>query len=237
MVEMNMNKQQKTISPGIVVLTLLLVVVFPFLPLLISKHWDWWEAWVYAITTIIAFALSRVIAARRHPDIIAERAGFLQHENTKPWDKRLASLALLGGSLIPLVAGLNALYAWSPLFSLPVKIALLVLILAGYVLGSYAFIENAFFSAEVRLQADRGHQVVSSGPYRWIRHPGYAGSLLTTLVIPLFLDSLWALLPAVFSIILLVIRTNLEDKALTDELEGYGDYTKRVRYRLVPGVW
>jgi protein-S-isoprenylcysteine O-methyltransferase Ste14 len=237
MVEMNMNKQQKTISPGIVVLTLLLVVVFPFLPLLISKHWDWWEAWVYAITTIIAFALSRVIAARRHPDIIAERAGFLQHENTKPWDKRLASLALLSGSLIPLVAGLNALYAWSPLFSLPVKIALLVLILAGYVLGSYAFIENAFFSAEVRLQADRGHQVVSSGPYRWIRHPGYAGSLLTTLVIPLFLDSLWALLPAVFSIILLVIRTNLEDKALTDELEGYGDYTKRVRYRLVPGVW
>jgi uncharacterized membrane protein len=90
------NKQQKIISPGIFILTILLVVVIPFLPLLISKHWDWWEAWVYAITTIIAFTFSRVIAARRHPDIIAERAGFLQHENTNPWDKRLASLGLFG---------------------------------------------------------------------------------------------------------------------------------------------
>jgi protein-S-isoprenylcysteine O-methyltransferase Ste14 len=129
------------------------------------------------------------------------------------------------------------LYAWSPLFSLTVKIALLVLILAGYTLGSYAFIENAFFSAEVRVQADRGHQVVSSGPYRWIRHPGYAGSLLTTLVIPFFLDSPWAFLPAVFCIILLVIRTNLEDKTLWNELEGYRDYAMRVGYRLFPGVW
>jgi protein-S-isoprenylcysteine O-methyltransferase Ste14 len=237
MVVVKINIQQKKISPGIIILTLLLVVVFPFLPLLISKRWDWWEAWVYAITTIIAFALSRILAARRHPDIIAERAGFLQHENTKPWDKRLASLGMLGGSLIPLIAGLNALYAWSPLFSLTVKIALLVLILAGYTLGSYAFIENAFFSAEVRVQADRGHQVVSSGPYRWIRHPGYAGSLLTTLVIPFFLDSPWAFLPAVFCIILLVIRTNLEDKTLWNELEGYRDYAMRVRYRLFLGIW
>jgi protein-S-isoprenylcysteine O-methyltransferase Ste14 len=237
MVEVNLNKKRKTISPRIFILTILLVVVFPFLPLLISKHWDWWEAWVYAITTIMAFALSRVIAARRHPDLIAERAGFLQHENTKLWDKRLASLGLLCGSLVPLVIGLDALYAWSPLFSLPLKIALLVLILAGYVLGSYAFIENAYFSAEVRVQSDRGHQVVSNGPYRWIRHPGYAGSLLTTLVIPLFLDSPWAILPAMFSIILLVIRTNLEDQALWNELEGYRDYAMRVRYRLFPGIW
>jgi protein-S-isoprenylcysteine O-methyltransferase Ste14 len=139
--------------------------------------------------------------------------------------------------LVPLVAGLDALYAWSPEFSLPVKLASLVIILVGYVLGSYAFIENRFFSAEVRIQSERGHQVVTSGPYRWIRHPGYAGSLLTTLVIPFFLDSRWAFLPAVFCIILLVIRTNLEDKALSNELEGYRDYAMRVRYRLFPGIW
>jgi protein-S-isoprenylcysteine O-methyltransferase Ste14 len=89
----------------------------------------------------------------------------------------------------------------------------------------------------VRIRTDRGHQVVSSGPYRWIRHPGYTGSFLTTLVLPLFLDSGWAFLPAVFSMILLVIRTTLEDKALTNELESYRDYAKRVRYRLLPGVW
>ncbi|OGN90466.1 MAG: hypothetical protein A2Y88_02970 [Chloroflexi bacterium RBG_13_48_10] len=232
-----MNIKPKKISPRIVVLLLILVVVVPFLPLLISWHWDWWEAWVYAITTILGFALSRLLAARTHPDIIAERANFHQHENTKPWDKRLTLLGFLGGGLVPLVAGLDALYDWSPPYSLPLKIVSLIAILAGYALGSYAFIENSFFSAEVRIQADRGHRVVSSGPYRWIRHPGYAGSLLTTLVIPLFLDSGWAFLPSVFSVVLLVIRTKLEDKALTDELEGYSDYTRRVRFRLLPGVW
>jgi len=232
-----MNNKQRSISPRIVILAIFLIVVVPFLPLLISRHWDWWEAWVYAITTILGFALSRVLAARRHPDLITERASFHQHENSKPWDKLLTSLGFLGGGLVPLVAGLDALIGWSPTFSLPVKLLSLVIILAGYALGSYALIENRFFSGEVRIQADRGHQVVSSGPYRWIRHPGYTGSLLTTLVIPLFLDSGWAFLPAVFSIILLVIRTNLEDKALTNELEGYRDYARRVRYRLLPGIW
>jgi protein-S-isoprenylcysteine O-methyltransferase Ste14 len=232
-----MKNQPKTIFPGTIVLALLLVVVIPFLPLLLSRQWGWWEAWVYAITTILGFVISRVIAARHHPDIATERAGFMQHENAKAWDKRLVLLSFLGGGLVPLVAGLDALFGWSPAFSLPVKIVSLVIILAGYALGSYAIIENRFFSAEVRIQVDRGHQVVSSGPYRWIRHPGYAGSLLTTLVIPLFLDSPWAFLPAVFSIVLVVIRTDLEDRTLSNELEGYQEYTKRVRYRLLPGVW
>ncbi len=232
-----MNNKQKLISPRIIVLAIFLIVVIPFLPLLISRHWNWWEAWVYAITTILGFALSRVLAARRHSDLITERAGFLQHENIKPWDKLLTSLGFLGGGLVPLVAGLDALFSWPPTFSLPVKFVSLVIILAGYALGSYALIENRFFSGEVRIQADRGHKVVSSGPYRWIRHPGYAGSLLTTLVIPLFLDSGWAFLPAVFSIILLVIRTKLEDEVLTNELEGYREYARRVRYRLLPGIW
>ena len=81
-----MSNQQKLISPGIVILMILLVGVVPFLPLLISWHWHWWEAWVYAITTILGVAVSRVLAARNHPDLITERAGFQQHENAKPWD-------------------------------------------------------------------------------------------------------------------------------------------------------
>jgi protein-S-isoprenylcysteine O-methyltransferase Ste14 len=216
---------------------LFFVVVIPFLPLLISSRWDWWEAWVYAIICILGFAISRVLAARRHPDLLAERARFMQHENAKPWDKLMAPLVGLGGGLVPLVAGLDVLFDWSPTFSLPVKIVSLVIILAGYALGSYALIENRFFSGMVRIQTDRGHQVVSSGPYRWMRHPGYAGALLTYLATPLFLDSRWAFLPAVFFTILLVIRTGLEDRVLQDELEGYRDYARRVRYRLLPGVW
>jgi len=232
-----MEKQPKIITPRVVVLMLFFVVVIPFLPLLISRQWDWLEAWVYAIIGILGYAISRVLAARRHPDLLAERARFLQHEDAKPWDKLLSPLVGLGGGLIPLVVGLDALFGWSTPFSQPIKILALVIILAGYALGSYALIENRFFSAMVRIQTDRGHQAVSSGPYRWLRHPGYAGALLTYLATPFFLDSRWAFLPAVFLTIVLVIRTSLEDRALQDELEGYREYASRVRYRLLPGVW
>jgi protein-S-isoprenylcysteine O-methyltransferase Ste14 len=231
------NNQQKIISPRVVVQVLFFVVVIPFLPLLISWRWHWWEAWVYALSGILSFAISRGLVARRHPDLIAERARFMQHENAKPWDKALAPLLGLGGGLVLLVAGLDALFDWSPPFSLPVKILALVIIVAGYVLGSYALIENRFFSGMVRIQTDRGHQVVSSGPYRWIRHPGYAGALLTYLVTPLFLDSLWAFLPTVFITVLLVIRTALEDRTLQKELPGYAEYARRVQYRLLPSIW
>jgi len=232
-----MNSQKKIFSLRVIVQVLFFIVLIPFLPLLISWRWGWWETWVYAVIGILGFVISRVLAAQRHPDLIAERSRFMQHENAKPWDKILAPLMGLGGGLVLLVAGLDALLDWSPWFSLPVKILSLVIILAGYALGSYALIENRFFSGMVRIQTDRGHQVVSSGSYRWMRHPGYAGALLTYLATPLFLDSGWAFLPTGFITILMVIRTALEDRFLQDELEGYRDYARRVRYRLLPGVW
>src|SRR4030042_1499603 len=231
-----MNNRHKIISPGVVV-QMLLVVIIPFLPLLISWRWDWWEAWVYANICIFGFAISRVLTARRHPDLLAERARFMRHENAESWDKLLAPLVGLGGGLIPRIAGLDTLFDCSPTFSLSVKIPSLLIILAGYALASYALIENRFFSSMVRIQTDRGHQVVSSGPYRWIRHPGYTGALLTYLCTPFFLDSLWAFLPVVFLTIVLMIRTGLEDRTLQDKLEGYRDYARQVRYRLLPGGW
>ena len=232
-----MNDQQRLISPRVIVQMLFFVVVIPFLPLLISRRWDWWEAWIYAIISILAFVISRVLAARRHPDLLAERARFMQHENAKSWDKLLAPLLGLGGGLVLLVAGLDMLYDWSPTFSLSVKILSLVIILAGYALSSYALIENRFFSGMVRIQTDRGHQVVSSGPYRWIRHPGYAGPLLTYLATPFFLDSRWSLLAVLFFAVIIVIRTRLEDSTLQEQLPGYREYAQKVMYRLLPGIW
>jgi protein-S-isoprenylcysteine O-methyltransferase Ste14 len=216
---------------------LIFIVVVPLLPLLISWRWDWWQAWAFAIVCILGFAISRALAARRHPDLLAERARFLQHENAKAWDKVLAPLVGLGGGLIPLVVGLDARFGWSTMFSPPAHITSLAIILAGYALGSYALVENRFFSGMVRIQSDRGHRVVSTGPYRWIRHPGYAGALLTYLATPVFLDSHWAFLPVVLLTVTLVIRTHLEDRALCEELIGYRDYARQVRYRLIPGVW
>lgn len=232
-----MAYQQKIISWHIVIPMLFIVVVIPFLPLLISQEWSWWEAWVYAAICILGFVISRVLAGQRHPDLLAERARFLQHEDAKSWDKLLAPLVGLGGGLIPLVAGLDALFNWSSPFSLLTKTLSLLIILAGYIWASYALIENRFFSGMVRIQTERGHQVVSSGPYRWIRHPGYAGAILSYLATPPLLDSMWAFLPALFFTVILVIRTGLEDKTLQVELTGYIDYAKHVRYRLFPGVW
>ena len=232
-----MDNQIKGLTPRYVIQLLLFIIVIPFLPLLISWSWDWWEAWVYGFINVLGFAISRAMAAKRNPDLIIERAQFMKHENVFNWDKILAPLVVLGGGLIPLVVGLDELLNWSPAFGILIKIIALAFILTGYIWGSYALIQNRFFSGMVRIQSDRGHQVITSGPYRWMRHPGYAGAILTYLATPLFLDSGWAFVPAVFLVIVLVIRTSLEDKVLQVELEGYSEYADKVRYRLFPGVW
>ena len=205
--------------------------------MLISWHWFWWEAWAYAIIYILGFAISRMLAARRHPDLIAERVRGVRHESEKPWDRLLVPLVGLTFGFLLLVAGLDDLFNWSPPFNLPTKILSLIIIVAGNVLASYALIENRFFSLIVRIQTERGHQVVMSGPYRWIRHPGYAGALLIYLATPFLLDSRSAFIPVVFLYVVFVIRTALEDRVLQDELAGYGEYARRIRYRLLPGVW
>ena len=232
-----MNDQQNVITPRVVLQVLFFVVLLPFLPLLISGRWNWWEAWLYAIISILSFVISRILAARRHPDLIAERARMMQHEDAEPWDRRLAPLLGLGGALALLVAGLDARYNWSQDFDMPLKIIALIVILAGNILGTYALMENRFFSGVVRLQTDRGQHVVSSGPYRWVRHPGYAGALLTYWGTPIFLGSLWTFIPVMFITVILVMRTNLEDKTLQEKLDGYREYAGRVHYRLLPGVW
>ena len=96
---------------------------------------------------------------------------------------------------------------------------------------------NKFFEPSVRIQTDRGHHVIDTGPYAIIRHPGYAFGFAFFLGIPLALGSLWGLIPAIIMSALLVVRTVLEDRTLQNELPGYKQYAERVRYRLVPGVW
>jgi protein-S-isoprenylcysteine O-methyltransferase Ste14 len=230
-------EKKKLISARVIIQLLFFIVLIPFLPLLIARHWDWWEGWAYASLSILGFAISRLLAARRNPDLIQERANYMRQENTQSWDKKLAPLLGVGGILVMVVAGMDKLFDWPPDFSLPVKVAALVLTLAGYGLSSYALITNRFFSGTVRLQPERGQTVVSSGPYGWVRHPGYAGALLNYLATSFFLDSAWALIPSMFITVVLGIRTSLEDRFLQENLEGYREYAKKVRFRLLPGVW
>ena len=136
-----------------------------------------------------------------------------------------------------IVAGLDHRFGWSPVFSTWLNITGIILIALGYAFAAWALAENRFFSSMMRIQTDRGHVVCDSGPYRIVRHPGYAGNLLAMPGIVLALDSAWTLVPVGIALVVAVIRTALEDRTLQEELPGYQEYTSRVRYRLLPGVY
>ncbi|MBN2115767.1 MAG: isoprenylcysteine carboxylmethyltransferase family protein [Anaerolineales bacterium] len=233
-----MSAQTKAIfTPRAIVLLVLLVFVPPLIPMIISGQWDWWEAWVYAIGSGLIFIVSRILAGRRHPDLLSERARYMEAKDTKSWDKILAPLVGVGSILVYVAAGLDRYYGGSPGFSLGVKLIALAVLLFGYIFSSAAVVENRFFAGTVRIQTERGHQVVSSGPYRFVRHPGYAGAVWGYLGVPIWLDSSWAFVPALLLIGVLILRTALEDKTLQDELPGYKEFTRETRYRLIPGIW
>lgn len=233
-----MEKTTKSPRFRMLIQLIVAVVIMPLLPILIAWRWKWWEAWILAAIIFFGFIISRTIASRKHPGILAERSNSFSRSDAKPWDKYLAPSMAFGGFFILVIAGLEERLNWTPEpYSLTIKIiAILVLILA-YIFSSWAMIENAFFSGIVRLQKDRGHTVCSSGPYRWLRHPGYAGSFWSYLVMPLILDSTWAFVAVVLLFMITIVRTKLEDRMLQEDLPGYREYASRVKYRLFPGIW
>lgn len=232
-----MESKAKVLSVRVILQVVFFVVLLPFIPLLIARDWGWWEGWAYGVLGLGSFVVSRYLAAQKSPGILAERSKFMQHGNAQNWDRKILSLAGVLGILIAVIAGLDKLGAWTAPFNLMWRIAGLVMIFFGYLFSSYALIENRFFSGMVRLQSDRGHFVIDSGPYRWVRHPGYAGGLLAYLATPLLLNSIWLLIPILLNVALYVLRTSLEDRFLQENLEGYREYAKKVKYRLFPGIW
>jgi protein-S-isoprenylcysteine O-methyltransferase Ste14 len=232
-----MAEQNKPVIWRAIVQMVIVVFIAPLLPMIISGDWGWWEGWAYAVTSILAFVLSRAIVARVHPDLIAERARFMDAKDTKPWDKILAPMLGLGSIFILVVAGLDKYYGWASPFSTTINIIALLGVVLGYAFSSWALVENRFFAGTVRIQTERGHHVVSTGPYRLVRHPGYAGGLLGFLLIPLLLDSLWAFVPAALLMVVMIIRTALEDQTLQAELPGYKEFAQKTKYRLIPGIW
>ena len=218
-----------------------LIVAYLLIPLVLlvcGGDFGWWEAWLYCLLIIAAGIGGRVWAERRHPGLMAERQSVDNFKRAKPWDKVLAPLMALSlGFPMVIVAGLDHRYGWSPVFPLWLIFAGFILITLGYAFAAWALAENRFFFSVVRIRMDRGHVVCDSGPYRIVRHPGYAGNILPLLGIVLALGSVWAFIPAAVALIIAVIRTVLEDHTLQEELPGYREYTQRVRYRLIPGVY
>ena len=218
-----------------------LAVVYLFIPLALlvcGGDFDWWQAWGCSLLILAAGLGGRIWAERRHPGLLAERQNMEKIQSAKAWDKVLAPLMALSVSFPPvIVSGLDHRFGWSPVFPLWLIVIGFLLISLGYAFAAWAFIENRFFSSVVRIQIDRGHVVCDSGPYRIVRHPGYAGNLLALLGMVLALNSIWTLIPAAVALIIGVIRTVLEDQTLKDELPGYRDYAQRVRYRLIPRIY
>lgn len=218
-----------------------LVFTYVSMPMvLLLSGWDlsWLQAWLYSILLMVIGIGSRVLAERRHPGLMAERVRFGKDQNVKPWDRILAPLMAISITFpLFIVAGLDHRFSWSPAFPVWLNILGFVLIIAGYTFASWALIENRFFSSVMRIQTERGHVVCDSGPYKVVRHPGYAGNIPPLAGIALALGSVWTLVPALIALIITIVRTILEDRTLNQELPGYREYASHVRDRLIPGLF
>jgi protein-S-isoprenylcysteine O-methyltransferase Ste14 len=215
----------------------LLQVLFTYLLLaaillLFSGDLKWTWAWLYLGVGLLVLTANLLMLPA---ELIAERGQ--PGENVKRWDKVLATTVTLPMLAIPIVARLDRRFNWSPQLLPAAHLIGLSFFALGQGLFSWAMASNKYFSTAVRIQTEREHTVASGGPYRYVRHPGYVGHSTSFLGMSLALGSLWALIPAGLMACLLVVRTWLEDRTLQEELPGYKEYSERVRYRLLPGVW
>ncbi len=217
------------------------VIVGAVVPLLLfaaAGRFDWWQAWFYTIVAVGSGFGSRYLLFRKNPALIAERARFTNAENIKSWDKRIVTIiAVVGPLAVYIVAGLDKRNGWSPEMAPGWTLVGILMLILGLVFSTWAMLVNPFFSSVVRIQHDRGQTVTTAGPYRIVRHPGYSGGIVAWLGMPVLLGTLWAFVPAGIVIVLYIVRTSLEDRALQAELPGYTEYTQNTRYRLLPGVW
>lgn len=211
------------------------VIFFPAALLLPAGRVDWLEAWAFLIVFFTAGVLLRVCVARRNPGLLKERLS--RAPDAEKWDTILMGIypGFLLGMLV--VSALDSgRFGWS---STPMGVRILSWIGLGIALTIVWWVMsvNPFASRWVRIQEDRGHEVITEGPYSHVRHPMYVGAIIFVICVPMVLGSWWGLLPAAATGLLFVLRTALEDRTLLMKLPGYRDYALRVRYRLLPGIW
>ena len=233
----NSDVQPRNIMRAVIGFALYLFFV-PAILFIAAGTVNWPMAWVYMVLLLTSTLGSRLLVLKRNPDTLRERARFTTSEGTKSWDRILVVVVGLFGPLATMVvAGLDHRFGWSRIIPELGQYLATLVIAGGYGLAVWAMVANRYFSAVARIQQDRGQVVVTTGPYRIVRHPAYAGSLLASLALPFMLDVIWALVPTLVMVVALVIRTGLEDRMLREELEGYESYAEETPYRLIPGLW
>lgn len=195
---------------------------------------DWWEAWAFLIIYFLITLAAAVWMLRTNPNLAQERDR--PGRNVKPWDNLLVGINLLLTLALFVVIGLDERQSGSEI-SLGVRAIGLLGFIPAFGLPFWASKVNAYLSSRVRIQQERGHEVVAVGPYRYVRHPMYVGMIFYNVSVPLLLGSWWGLVVSGAMIVTVIVRTALEDRTLQRELAGYDEYSQRVRYRLFPLVW
>lgn len=211
---------------------ILLVAVVLFLA---AGTLDWLGGWLFVIALLACQIANAAILSRSNPDVLASRT--TERPPAGHWDSRLFLVLGALAFVVLVLAGVDRRLGWMD--SLPAwsRFLGLVGVLAGDALFVWAVSVNPFFSRFVRVQVERGQEVISHGPYRWVRHPGYLGWLSIWLGLVVLSGSVVALLVAWLAIPIVALRAVLEEKLLSSELEGYKRYARRVRSRLIPGAW
>ncbi len=200
----------------------------------LAGRWNYWQGWVFvALTALVLVVMSTVLSPGR--ELIEERLN--PKEGVKSWDKLYMALSTPLYFLALILGGLDARFGWTRNMPPWIYWTGAVIFLVGNAILLWARYTNRFFSSMVRIQADRGQTVCNTGPYRYVRHPGYVGGILMALAMGVVVGSWWACIPQVFAAMLLVWRTSWEDDTLRAELPGYDRFARETRYRLLPGVW
>lgn len=200
-----------------------------------SGKLDWVWGWLYVASYLVIVVFNAVILLPRHSELIAERGRM--KKDAKSWDKMISIPLTILSLGVWVVAGLDIRFAWTGGISLALQIVSFIIYILGNLMVTWAMVSNKYFSTMVRIQEERGHTVAISGPYQFVRHPGYLGMIFSWLFTALTLGSWWTLIPGVLLVSVYVLRTALEDRTLQAELDGYKEYAERVRYRLLPGIW
>lgn len=195
-----------------------------------TLSWKW--AWAVMLLSVFLLMINWILLPA---ELIEERGR--KKENVKKWDKMLTSIISFHVILMFVFSGLDHRFDWTGKVPIIINIAGLVFIFLGSMVFTWSMLSNKFFSTMVRLQTDRQHTVVTEGPYKYIRHPGYLGYMTFTFATPVALGTFWGLIFSGITCVLLIVRTALEDATLKKELTGYAEYTEKIKYKLIPFLW
>lgn len=195
---------------------------------------DYWQAWVFIAVFIVSAMGPTVHLAVRYPDAFQRRLRSGPMAETRMVQKLINIGILVAVVAVSVVSALDHRFGWSTVPT-PVVVGGDVLVAAGIALAYLVIAQNNYAAATITVEADQ--ELVSTGLYGVVRHPMYVGALIMTAGTPLALGSYWGLIVVVPSVLVFVARILDEEKAMRDELAGYGDYMQQVHYRLVPGVW